>query len=155
MQQSAPPPPVANPNPGPANRQWRRSLLLRILTAVVGIPTILILLWFGGWVVFGAIAIIIGWASFEMHRMLTGAGMRPLSLFSLALSLNFLVAAILPAWRMTTHRGWHQHSSARVSHLALAGAQNPGWLPRGLGAHDGSPFLYRLAAQLLPAAAGE
>ncbi len=105
MQQSAPPPPVANPNPGPANRQWRRSLLLRILTAAVGIPTILILLWFGGWVVFGAIAIIIGWASFEMHRMLTGAGMRPLSLFSLALSLNFLAAASFPTWRLSLIEG--------------------------------------------------
>lgn len=105
MQQSAPPQPAANPDPGAANRQWRRSLLLRVLTAVIAIPTILILLWFGGWVVFGAIAVIIGWASYEMHRMLTGSGKQPLSLFSLALSLDFLVAAILPAWRLPIIEG--------------------------------------------------
>jgi phosphatidate cytidylyltransferase len=58
-----------------------------------------VLLWFGGWVVFAAIAIIIGWASYEMHRMLSGAGMRPLSFLSLALSLDFLVAAIMAPWR--------------------------------------------------------
>ncbi|HLW00284.1 MAG TPA: CDP-archaeol synthase [Ktedonobacterales bacterium] len=100
MQQSAPPPPVVNPPPdAAANRQWRRSLLLRVLTAVVGIPTILILLWFGGWVVFGALIVLVGWASYEMHHMLIGEGKHPLSLLSLALSLDFLLAAILPAQR--------------------------------------------------------
>jgi phosphatidate cytidylyltransferase len=96
MQQSAPPQPAATPDPAAANRQWRRSLLLRVLTALVGIPTILLFLWFGGWAVFAVLTIITVWASYEMHRMLTGAGMRPLSLFSLALSLGFLVAALLP-----------------------------------------------------------
>ncbi len=105
MQQSAPPQPAADPNPGAAKNQWRSSLLLRSLTAIVAIPTILVVLWFGGWVVFAALAIIIGWASYEMHRMLTGAGMHPLSALSLALSLDFLVAAILPTWRVQLIEG--------------------------------------------------
>ncbi len=99
MRQSIPPPPVETPDPNAANRQWWRSLLLRVLTAIVGIPIILVLLWFGGWVLFAGLVLIIGLASYELHRMLTGEGMHPLSLFSLALSLVFLVAAILPAWR--------------------------------------------------------
>lgn len=99
MKQSAPPPPVVNPDPGAASRQWRRSLLLRVATGIPGVAIILALLWFGGWILFGGLVLFIGIASYEMHRMLTGAGMRPLSLFSLALSLDFLVAAILPAWR--------------------------------------------------------
>src|SRR6185437_11876628 len=81
------------------NRQWRRSLLLRVLTALIGIPTILGLLWFGGWVVFAVLAILVAWASYEMHHMLIGEGKHPLSLFSLALSFVFLLAAILPAHR--------------------------------------------------------
>jgi phosphatidate cytidylyltransferase len=99
MKQSAPPPPVANSDPGAANRQWRRSLLLRVGTGIVGVPIILALLWFGGWVLFGGLVLIVGAASYEMHRMLTGEGKRPLSLFSLALSLDFLLAAILTGWR--------------------------------------------------------
>ncbi|HEY7348923.1 MAG TPA: CDP-archaeol synthase [Ktedonobacterales bacterium] len=99
MKQSAPPPSVANPDPGAANDQWRHSLLLRVSTGIPGIAIILGLLWGGGWILFGGLVLIVGAASYEMHRMLTGEGMRPLSLLSLALSLDFLVAAILPAWR--------------------------------------------------------
>lgn len=99
MKQSAPPPPVATPDPGEANRQWRHSLLLRVLTAVVGIPVILLLLLAGGWILFGGLVVVVGLASYEMHRMLTGEGKHPLSLLSLGLSLAFLVAAIVPAWR--------------------------------------------------------
>jgi phosphatidate cytidylyltransferase len=98
MKQSAPPP-VATPDPSEANRQWRHSLLLRVLTAVVGIPVILVLLWAGGWILFGGLVVVVGVASYEMHRMLAGEGKHPLSLLSLALSLAFLVAAMLPAWR--------------------------------------------------------
>ncbi len=106
MQQSAPPPPVANPPPDAAeNRQWRRSLLLRVLTALVGIPTILGLLWFGGWVVFGALVVLVVWSSYEIHHMLTGEGKHPLSYFSLALSIVFLLTAILPTWRLPLLEG--------------------------------------------------
>jgi phosphatidate cytidylyltransferase len=106
MQQSAPPPPVVNPPPdAAANRQWRRSLLLRVLTALVGIPTILLFLWFGGWAVFAVLVILVVWASYEMHHMLIGEGKHPLSLLSLALSLIFLLAAIFPAQRSLLLQG--------------------------------------------------
>ncbi len=106
MKQSAPPPPVVTPDPSAANRQWRRSLLLRVLAAIVGIPIILLLIWAGGWVIFGGLAVIIGLASYEMHRMLTGEGKHPLSLLSLGASLVFLLAAILPsAWRPSLIEG--------------------------------------------------
>jgi phosphatidate cytidylyltransferase len=100
MQQSASSPPVATPDPGAANRQWLRALLLRVLTAIVGVPLVLALLWFGGWVLFAGLAVIITLATYELHRMLVGDGKRPLSMLSLALSLDFLLAAQLPPfWR--------------------------------------------------------
>ena len=105
MKQSAPPPPVATPDPNAANRQWMRSLLLRVLSALVGIPIILALLWFGGWALFGGLAVLTVTASYEMHRMLTGDGRRPLSLLSLVLSLDFLLAAILTSWRLPLIEG--------------------------------------------------
>ncbi len=105
MKQSAPPQPVADPDPAAANRQWRRSLLLRLMTGVVGVPIILLLLLGGGWILFGGLVFIVGAASYEMHRMLAGEGKRPLSLLSLALSLDFLVAAILPDWRAALIEG--------------------------------------------------
>lgn len=105
MKQSAPPPPVATPDPSEANRQWRHSLLLRVLTAVVGIPVILALLWAGGWILFGGLVVVIGLASYEMHRMLIGEGKHPLSFLSLGLSLAFLIAAMLPAWRESIVEG--------------------------------------------------
>lgn len=100
MQQSASSPPIATPDPGAANRQWLRALLLRVLTSIVGIPLILALLWFGGWVLFAGLVVIIALATYELHRMLTGDGKHPISLLSLALSLDFLLAAQLPAsWK--------------------------------------------------------
>jgi phosphatidate cytidylyltransferase len=105
MKQSAPPPPVAAPNPNTANHQWMRSLLLRVLTGIAGIPVVLGLLWVGGWVLFGGLIVIVGLASYEMHRMLTGEGKRPLSLLSLALSFDFILAAILPTWRLPLIEG--------------------------------------------------
>lgn len=105
MKQSAPPPPVATPDPSEANRQWRHSLLLRVLTAVVGIPVILALLLGGGWILFAGLVVIVGLASYEMHRMLSGEGKHPLSFLSLGLSLAFLIAAMLPAWRESIIEG--------------------------------------------------
>ncbi len=100
MQQSASSPPVASPDPAAANRQWLRALLLRVLTAIVGIPIVLALLWFGGWVLFAGLAVIITLAIYELHRMLVGDGKHPLSVLSLALSFVFLLAAQVPAsWR--------------------------------------------------------
>jgi phosphatidate cytidylyltransferase len=100
MQQSASSPPLASPDPAAANRQWLRALLLRVLTAIVGIPIILALLWFGGWVLFAGLAVIVTLAIYELHRMLAGDGKHPLSVLSLALSLDFLLAAQLPSsWR--------------------------------------------------------
>src|SRR5215467_9449775 len=90
MQQSASSLPVAIPDPGADNRQWLRALLLRVLTAIVGIPVVLALLWFGGWVLFAGLAVIAVLAIYELHRMLTGDGKHPLSLLSLVLSLVFL-----------------------------------------------------------------
>ncbi|HEY7358754.1 MAG TPA: phosphatidate cytidylyltransferase [Ktedonobacterales bacterium] len=98
MQQSAPPP-VANPDPDAANRQWRQSLLLRVLTSIVGVPVVLLMLWLGGWFTFACLLILLGGASYELHSMLTREGKHPLSYFSLALSVTFLLAAILPTWR--------------------------------------------------------
>src|SRR5258708_11214392 len=83
-----------------AERQWFRSVGLRLLTAVVGIPVVLAVLWLGGWWAFAAAALATVLSIYELHIMMMRAGYRPVILVSLALALLFLVAAMLPAQRL-------------------------------------------------------
>lgn len=83
-----------------ARRQWYRSIGLRVITSVIGIPVVLVFVWFGGWWAFAAATIVAVLATYELHNMMVHEGYHPLMLVSLALSVLFLVAAMLPQQRL-------------------------------------------------------
>jgi phosphatidate cytidylyltransferase len=83
-----------------ADRQWFRSVGLRMLTAFVGMPIVLGVAWLGGWWAFAVTALIALLAIYELHLMMVHEGYRPLVLVSCALSLLFMVAAMLPRQRV-------------------------------------------------------
>lgn len=86
--------------PDKADRQWFRSVGLRVLTAVVVIPIVLTMVWLGGWWAFAAATLAVVWGVYELHVMLLHAGYRPLLIVSVALSLLFMVSAMLPQQRL-------------------------------------------------------
>ncbi len=83
-----------------ARRQWNRSLGQRTITALIAIPVVLAIVWLGGWWAFAAATIVVILGAYELHRMMLHEGYHPLVLISLALSLLFLVAAMLPQLRL-------------------------------------------------------
>ena len=82
-----------------AEKQWYRSLGQRSLTALVGIPVVLACVWLGGWWAFAACVLIAILGAYELERMMLHEGYHPLIVISLALSLLFLIAAMLPQQR--------------------------------------------------------
>ncbi|MFL5629249.1 MAG: phosphatidate cytidylyltransferase [Ktedonobacteraceae bacterium] len=85
--------------PAKANKQ-RQPVGQRWLTAAIAIPIVLAFVWLGGWWAFVAVALIVGIVTYELHMMMLHAGYHPIILLSLALSLLFLVAAMLPQQRL-------------------------------------------------------
>ena len=83
-----------------SNGQWSRSVGLRVITAVVLIPIVLGFLWLGGWWSFALAALVVARGMYELRKMTLHAGYQPLILISLALSLVFLIAAMLPPQRL-------------------------------------------------------
>lgn len=83
-----------------ANKQWFQSVGLRSLTALVGIPIVLAVLWLGGWWAFATAALLVVLAIRELHMMMVREGYHPVILVSLALSFLFMVAAMLPQQRL-------------------------------------------------------
>jgi phosphatidate cytidylyltransferase len=82
-----------------AERQWYRSVGQRTITSVIGIPVVLALVWFGGWWAFAGVTIVAVLGAYELHNMMLHEGYHPMILISLALSLLFLVAAMVPQQR--------------------------------------------------------
>jgi phosphatidate cytidylyltransferase len=78
------------------SRQWFRSVGLRLFSALVGIPIVLAVLWLGGWWAFATAVLVATLGIYELHTMMLHAGYHPVILVSLALSLIFLVSAMLP-----------------------------------------------------------
>ena len=83
-----------------ARRQWNRSLGQRTITALIAIPVVLAIMWLGGWWAFAAATFVVILGAYELHRMMLHEGYHPLILISLALSVLFLVAAMLPQLRL-------------------------------------------------------
>jgi len=83
-----------------ARRQWNRSLVQRIITALIAIPVVLAIVWLGGWWAFAAASIVVILGIYELHRMMLHEGYHPLIFISLLLSVIFLVAAMLPQLRL-------------------------------------------------------
>ncbi len=84
---------------GQASRSGRRergSLVQRWLTAIIGIPIIVLFAWLGGWWTFAILLLITCLGIYEFHRMMQHIGYHPVMLVSLALSILFLLAAMFP-----------------------------------------------------------
>jgi phosphatidate cytidylyltransferase len=82
-----------------ANREWWASLGRRSATALVLIPVVVALVWFGGWVAFAGAGLTLVLALYELHAMLTHRGWHPVLLLSFAFGIDFLLAAMLPHQR--------------------------------------------------------
>ena len=80
--------------------QWTGTLALRVLTAVVAIPIVLLVVWLGGWVAFAAALFVLAWGSYELHQMMAHSGSRPLLWVSFGLGTLLLISAMLPQWRL-------------------------------------------------------
>ena len=81
-------------------KQQRQSVGLRWLTAGIAIPIVLVFVWFGGWIAFAAIALIVVLGAFEFHSMMLHAGYYPLIWISFALSILLLLSAMIPEYRL-------------------------------------------------------
>jgi phosphatidate cytidylyltransferase len=77
-----------------ADRQWFRSVGLRFLSAAVGIPIVLVMLWLGGWWAFATALVVTLAGIAEMYLMLVHEGYRPVAWLSGAFSLLFLLSAM-------------------------------------------------------------
>jgi phosphatidate cytidylyltransferase len=82
------------------NKKERSSLVQRWLTAIVGMPIVVLFAWFGGWWTFAAVLLITLLGIYEFHKMMLHVGYRPVMLISLGLSVLFLVAAMFPQWQL-------------------------------------------------------
>jgi phosphatidate cytidylyltransferase len=82
------------------SRQWNRSVAQRVITAVVAIPVVLAFVWLGGWWGFTAAILAVILTVYELHNMMLHEGYHPLIVVSFALSILFLVAAMLPQQRI-------------------------------------------------------
>lgn len=85
--------------PQKANGQGQ-SVGLRWLTAVIAMPIVLALVWFGGWWAFAVTVLVVVLSAYELQSMMLHEGYHPLLLINLGLNLLFLVAAMLPEQRL-------------------------------------------------------
>ncbi|MHB8599682.1 MAG: phosphatidate cytidylyltransferase [Ktedonobacteraceae bacterium] len=69
---------------------------LRLLTALIAIPIVLLFVWFGGWWAFAATVIVVVITTYELHNMLLHSGYRLMIPVSLGLSMLILIAAMFP-----------------------------------------------------------
>jgi phosphatidate cytidylyltransferase len=79
--------------------QWLATLGRRALSAVVLIPIVIALVFFGGWVAFAAAALALFIGAYELHGMFAHKGLHPLTSLSVVLGLDFLLAAMFYALR--------------------------------------------------------
>ncbi|HEX9056759.1 MAG TPA: phosphatidate cytidylyltransferase [Ktedonobacterales bacterium] len=79
--------------------EWLTSLGQRFTTAFILMPVVIAITWFGGWVAFGGALLVVLVGMWEFHGMFTQRGWHPISLLSVALCVDFLVAAMVPQHR--------------------------------------------------------
>jgi phosphatidate cytidylyltransferase len=78
-----------------ASTPWLPALVQRSLSAVVLIPLVIALVFFGGWVAFGGAVLALLLGMYELNAMFAYKGWRPPLLLSALLGLTFLCAARL------------------------------------------------------------
>ncbi len=79
---------------------WLAGLRRRVASALILIPVVIALAWFGGWVAFAGVVLVLLAGVWELRDMFAHRGWHPLVSLSLALSLDFFVAAMLPDQRV-------------------------------------------------------
>ncbi len=82
-----------------AERSAATNLLLRILTALVGIPLLVGVLWQGGWVLIGAVVAMAVAGMLESYRLLGRAGLPAYRAGGLVLGLLLVLAPVWPPAR--------------------------------------------------------
>lgn len=97
---ASPPPEGETPVAAASGGSWLAGLAQRAASAFILIPVVVALAWFGGWVAFAGIVLVLLAGAWELREMFAHRGWHPLVLLSLALSLDFLVAAMLPNVRV-------------------------------------------------------
>ena len=88
-------------NEGASRLAWLKSLSQRTLSAVILIPVVIALVWFGGWVAFGGAVLALGIGIWELRRMFAAKGWRPLLGLTFVSGVVFSVVAVL----------WHDHDA--------------------------------------------
>jgi phosphatidate cytidylyltransferase len=91
----------ASPAParGRATPQWLAGLGQRSATAFILLPVVIALVWFGSWVAFAGALLVTLLGLWELGQMFAHRGWHPIMLLCGALSVDLLVAAMLPAQR--------------------------------------------------------
>jgi len=79
---------------------WLAGLRRRVASALILIPVVIALAWFGGWVAFAGVVLVLLAGAWELRDMFAHRGWYPLVILSVALSLDFFVAAMLPDQRV-------------------------------------------------------
>jgi phosphatidate cytidylyltransferase len=79
---------------------WLAGLGRRVASALILIPVVIALAWFGGWVAFAGVVLVLLAGAWELRDMFAHRGWHPLVILSVALSLDFFVAAMLRDYRV-------------------------------------------------------
>jgi len=82
------------------SRQWNRSVVQRVITAVIAIPVVLAFVWLSGWWGLAVAIIAVILSVYELHNMMVHEGYHPLIWMSVGLSILFLLAAVFPQQRI-------------------------------------------------------
>ncbi len=85
---------VRSPASGHLQSAWLANLAQRTATAAILIPAVIVVIWFGGWVAFGAITLITLQTTRELSDMFARKGWQPITVLTTALCLIFFVAGL-------------------------------------------------------------
>lgn len=85
---------------GAGSSGWLAGLRRRLLTAAVLIPIAIALVWFGGWAAFAGVTLALVLSIWELRTMFAAKRWYPLVVVSAAVAFDFLLAAMLPDWRL-------------------------------------------------------
>ncbi len=97
-----------------ASADWLSSLSKRLVTAVIAIPIVVAIAYYGGWVAFAGVVAIMGLGIYELNVMFRKIGYHPLTWFSFLVGLAFFVGA------MPFFASWHSLiTTATISGLVL------------------------------------
>ncbi|HEY7976140.1 MAG TPA: phosphatidate cytidylyltransferase [Ktedonobacterales bacterium] len=101
--------------PSPSPLAWLKSLSQRALSAIILIPVVIALVWFGGWVAFGGAMLALAIGLWELRRMFANKGWRPL------LALTFVAGVVMAVAAVLWHEGDALAPLVLTALLAISG----------------------------------